>query len=121
MRGDGFLAPEAPQQPASRGIALRSWKPLRKGSLVGFAEIELPLIVIPDPVHLSQGKRWAGTPGGPVIDPEGRHKLVEGKRAYVPAFTWRSREIANRFSRAVVELVEQHYPEAFAAHSEGAP
>jgi hypothetical protein len=101
------------------GIALLSWRPMRKGALCGFAQVKLPLMVIPDiPVLVSHGRRWAGVPGKAVVDAEGRHKLIDGKHAYVPAFTWRTREIADRFSRAVVEVVERHHPEAFDAKGE---
>jgi len=107
---------------APGGMTLISFKKSRKGSLCGFAEVELPLMLIPDiGIHESHGRRWASIPGKPVIDPEGRHKVVDGKRVYVPAFSWRNREIANRFSAAVVALVERHHPEAFATDPEGAP
>jgi hypothetical protein len=71
-------------------------------------------MVLPDvPVLVSNGRRWAAVPGKAVVDAEtGQQKVAAGKRVYVPAFKWRSWEISDRFSDAVVALVAQHYPEA---------
>jgi hypothetical protein len=94
-------------------ITLTAWKPMRKGSLRGFATVEFSHMTLFEvPVLSSSGKHWAALPSKPVVDAEGRHVVKEGKRCYTPVLQWKSRDISDRFSSAVVGLVEQHYPGA---------
>jgi hypothetical protein len=90
-------------------MRLISWKPS------GFVAVELPIrLKIHDaPVLVSNGKAWAALPSKPQIDKEGRHKTdVNGKTAYVPVLEWKNRELTDRFSAAVVELVQREHPAA---------
>jgi hypothetical protein len=66
-------------------MRLRSFRPLEKNTLRGFAEIELPngLRIREISIHTKKnGNSWVGLPGRPVIDGEGRHHVVDGKRQY---------------------------------------
>jgi hypothetical protein len=98
-------------------MRLISFKPLIKGALRGFAHIELPIgLRIADcPVLISHGKAWAPPPSKPVLDREGRHVEVNGKKQYAPILEWRDRDLADRFSAAVVELVREAHPDGLAA------
>ena len=74
---------------------LISWRPLQKGSLRGFCNIELPsgLVLRDISVHISHGKAWAGLPAKPVIDSGGRHHIVDGKKQYAPIAEWKSKAL----------------------------
>ena len=63
----------------------------------------------------SHGKAWATVPSKPVLDRDGKQVEVSGKRQYAPILEWRDRDLADRFSVAVVALVEAEHHEAFEA------
>jgi hypothetical protein len=96
-------------------MRLVSFKPLVKGSLRGFANVELPIgLRITDcPVLNSNGKAWATLPSKPILDRDGKHVEVNGKRQYAPILEWRDRDLADRFSAAVVDLVRSQHPADF--------
>ena len=103
-----------------RMMILRAWRPVdAPGTLRGYATIELPigLIIFDCPVHISHGRPWAALPGRPIIDDTGRHAedpARPGKRAWAPMGRWLDRDIAERWSARVVELVRGAHPDAFA-------
>jgi hypothetical protein len=104
-----------------RQITLREWRPLRKNTLFGFAVIELPsgLIVRDVGIHSKAGKWWASLPSRPVLDAEGRHLSNHaGHKQYAAVLGWRNRDLADRFSEAVVALVRQARPSALDGASE---
>jgi hypothetical protein len=129
-RSDTTIAPNAAtratwgEPPATRRprtLALVAWRPVVKGALRGFAAIELPIgLKIHDvPVLVSNGKPWASLPSKPQIDRDGRQKTdANGKAAFAPVLEWRSREISERFSKAVVALVRAAHPDDL---DDGAP
>jgi len=50
-------------------------------------------------------------PANPVLDRDGHQKIeANGKPAYVPILEWRSRDLADRFSAAVIEPVQRAHP-----------
>jgi hypothetical protein len=100
-------------------LRLISFKPFRKNSLVGFASIELPIgLRITDvPVLTSHGKAWATLPSKPVLGADGKQVEVGGKRQYANLLEWRSRDLSDGFSRAVIAAVRAQYPSAL----DGAP
>jgi hypothetical protein len=95
-------------------MALEEFKRLRKGSLLGFATVRLPIgLRIADiPVCTSHGKVWASLPSKPMIGADGRQLEKDSKKRYQPILQWADRETADRWSAAVVELVREHDPEA---------
>jgi hypothetical protein len=95
-------------------MRLISWKPLIKGSLRGFVSVELPigLKLIDCPVLIGPNGPWASLPSKPVLDREGRHARPDGKPQFAPVLEWRSRELGDRFSAAVVALVRAADPKA---------
>jgi hypothetical protein len=102
--------------PAQRPrMILRSWRPLVRGSLRGFAAVTLLSMIEIDEVavHVSGGRAWASLPARPMID-GARQALRDdrGKIRYVAPIRWRTRDLADRFSAAVVELVRAAHPGA---------
>jgi hypothetical protein len=90
---------------------LISWKAVRKNSLRGFASIELPtgLRIFDIPVLSARGKVWAALPSKPQLE-DGQHRRdINGKPAYSPVLEWRSRDLADRFSAAVIALVNAQH------------
>jgi hypothetical protein len=104
----GFGGPLPPKR-----MRLISFKPMVKGSLRGFANVEIPpgLKIADCPVLVSHGKAWATLPSKPVLDQEGRHHVVNGKKQYAALFEWATRDLADRFSTRIVELVRERHPE----------
>lgn len=96
-----------------RLLRLVSFKELRKGGLIGFATIEMaPGLTIADcPLQTSHGRTWCGLPAKPVLDQDGRQVVSDGKKQYAAILKWRDRELSDRFSDRIVELVREQYPE----------
>jgi hypothetical protein len=93
-----------------------SWKPIAKGSLHGFARVELPigLKLIDCAVFVGTKGAWASPPAKPQLDQDGSQRNgVDGKPSYSPVVEWRSRDLADRFSTAVVALVRAAHPNVF--------
>jgi len=97
-------------------MRLIEWRPFRRNSLRGFATIELPIgLVIADIVICtSHGRTWASLPSKPMID-SGTGAAIRddaGKLKYAPILSWRDRDLGDRWSNAVVELVRAAHPGA---------
>jgi hypothetical protein len=71
---------------------------MQRATLRGFADIELP--------------NGSSLPARPMLDQDGRHVLRDGKAQYAPILRWPSRDLADRFSVALVELVQRAHPGA---------
>ena len=102
-------------RPTTRRMRLISFKPLTKGSLRGFANVELPngLRITDCPVLVSgNGKAWATLPSKPVLDRDGRHAKPDGKPQYAAILEWKTRDLSDGFSTAVIELIRAKHPDA---------
>ncbi len=95
-------------------MRLVSFKPLTKGTLRGFATVELPIgLRITDcPVLVGSRGAWACLPSKPILDREGKHVRPDGKKGqYASILEWRDRDLSTRFGQAVVELVRAKHPD----------
>jgi hypothetical protein len=108
--GNRLLAPrQAPQ------MRLLSFRPMVKGALRGFATVELPigLKIYDVPVLVGRNGAWANLPAKPRLDQDRRQEIgPDGKPAYSAILEWHDRDLQDRFSAAVVELVRSRHPEA---------
>jgi hypothetical protein len=98
-------------------MRLLKWAPQKKGTLRGFADIELPngLKIYGCPMHVAvNGRAWAGFPGRPQIDRDDRLIRQDGRAQFTRILEWTTRELGNGFSEALVELVRAHHPDALA-------
>jgi hypothetical protein len=104
---------ESDASPIRPKMRLISWKPLVKNSLRGFATIELPigLKIIDCPVLVGSNGAWATLPSRPVLDRDGRQAKPDGKLQYSTILEWKSRDLSERFSQTIVELVRQAHPD----------
>jgi len=94
-------------------MRLIPFRPISKGALRGFASMELPIgLVIEDcPVLVGNNGAWAALPSKPVLDQEGRRAKPDGEPQYAAIMKWRDRELQDRFSQAVIELVRAAHPD----------
>jgi hypothetical protein len=62
-------------------------------------------------VLIGRNGAWATLPGKPQVDKHGQPKRdANGKLACVAMLDWESRELRDRFSEEVVELVRARHP-----------
>ncbi len=97
--------------PPSR-MKLRTWRPNRKGALVGHAAITLPnqLEISDIAIFSKDGSRWAQFPSEPMRDAEGQViRDDRGKIKYRSALKWATRELQERFSHALIEAIEAEH------------
>jgi hypothetical protein len=98
-----------------RRMRLVDWRPCHRNTLRGFAAVELPagLRIAEIPVHVTAGRAWAGLPARPMVGPDGTLLRDErGKIRYARALSWRTRDLTDRFSAAVVNLVRAAHCDA---------
>jgi hypothetical protein len=97
-------------------IQCESFRPWRRNTLCGFAEIviaELRLRIKDISLHQKGDSRWAQLPAKPQIK-DGTHvKDADGKSQYVNILEFTGREVRDAFSAAVVAAVLEHSPGAF--------
>jgi len=93
-------------------LRLLEWKPIRKNALRGFATVELPsgLTIVDVTVLVGSNGAWASLPSKPRLSSDGTaHRGDDGRILYVPILRWRSRELQDGFSAAVVAAVEAQH------------
>lgn len=96
-------------------LRLPKFRPIVKGALRGFAGVELPngLTIADCPICVSHGRAWASLPSKPIVGSDGTTLRGDaGKIKYSPILRWRSRELSDRFSAAVVGLIRSAHPDA---------
>ncbi len=96
-------------------MTLKNFRAVSKNTLRGFAEIELPsgLILRDVAIHAHPaGRFWAALPAAPMINAEGQHITnAAGKKQYATLLTWRTRDLADRWSDAVIDLIRTEKPD----------
>jgi hypothetical protein len=107
--GDHFPGTIAP-----RPVTMTSPKQITNDSLRGFAKVKLPigLKLIDCSILVGSNGPWTSLPSKPVLYREGRHIKLDGKPQFAPVLEWPSRDLADRFSAAVVAMVRAAHPEA---------
>jgi hypothetical protein len=102
-------------------IVCREFRPVPRGSLIGFATIhinEIRLTIHDVAVHRhANGARWAQLPARPVVDRNGvaQRDPKTGKVAYQRLFAFDSKAVADAFSHAVIEALLVLVPDALDA------
>jgi hypothetical protein len=101
-----------------RGVTILDWKPVRRNTLRGFCCVEIARIslrVDDVAIHQKGPSRWASLPNRPMIDGNGTVLRDEttGKIRYQPVLQWADKNVAGRFSAAVVAELLSRYPGAF--------
>jgi hypothetical protein len=92
-------------------IIILDWRPCERGTLLGFAKIKVPawhLTIDGVALYRKDGKQWAQPPSKPMLDSNRKLMLDEaGKPKYSRVLEFTDREIADRFSEAVVAAVDR--------------
>ncbi|HEX8010807.1 MAG TPA: hypothetical protein VF814_07735 [Casimicrobiaceae bacterium] len=86
-----------------------TWRPLARGSLQGFADIEMPsgLILIGCTLHRSNGKAWCSPPSRPQLDAERKPMLGDnGKILYAPIVEFADKRLRYKWSDLAVAAIE---------------
>src|SRR5690349_16480409 len=94
---------------------IRAWRPVRKGALLGFCQVAMPSGMILIDVTILTGERgpWASPPARPMTDRDGTPLRDErNKVRYAPVIEFSSRNIRDRWSKAVIEVMRVAHPEA---------
>ena len=102
----------------SLSFVATNWKPLRKGSLIGFVSITMPSGITIHEVSIleTNGRFWASPPSKPMIDRNGVVMIDDaGKRRYSALIEFADRDTRSRWSDSVVEALRAAFPEALAA------
>ena len=96
-------------------ISCHAFRPLRRNTLVGFANInELRLEICDIAIHVKGNSRWAQLPAKPMIDKDGVaiRDRETGKISYSTIFEFTDRATRDAFSHAVIEAVLRVFPDA---------
>ncbi len=92
-------------------MQLLEWTPIGKGALIGKAKIMLPNGLEIDNVRLfrrADGASWAQMPSEMMRDGDGLPiKDNNGRTRYRTLIRWRSKDLQERFSAALIELIEE--------------
>jgi hypothetical protein len=98
-------------------MKLLSCRPVGKGALLAFVtvELEIGLRLIGLPIFGSgTSGPWVGLPRKPRLDRERKQHIgANGKPTFEPCADWATRELQNKFSAAVIELVCAKQPDLF--------
>jgi hypothetical protein len=102
-------------KPAPRQLRLISWKQhIARGQLRGWATVEITSIglrIVDAPVLIGRDGPWATLPEKPALDRDGKRKLdINGKPEWATVVEWKSRELRQGFSDAVVAAVRRAHP-----------
>jgi hypothetical protein len=99
-------------------VTCTDWRPLRKGSLRGFAVIniaEMGLTIHDVGLHESHGEFWVSMPARPWVNGLEVVTDGDGKIRYAQLLEFPRKEVRDAFSRAVVEAVTRFDPNALAS------
>jgi len=102
----------APAGERSKTMQLLDWKAVGKGALVGRATVLLPsgLQIADIGIFRKDGRSWAQLPSEAMRDADGQPlKDDRGKVRYRSPLKWTTRELQDRFSDALVALIEAEH------------
>jgi hypothetical protein len=98
-------------------LRLVDWRPVRKGKLLGFALVELPMGLRIHDVPVLHGKNgvWATLPTKPELDGNRRQRRdVAGEPSYARVLSWSTKRLEDAFAARVVALVQAKHPQDLA-------
>lgn len=93
-------------------MQLLDWKRIDKGALVGRATVLLPsgLQISEIGIFRKDGEAWSQLPSEPMRDVNGQIiKDERGKARYRSPLKWSTRELQERFSAALIGLIEAEH------------
>jgi len=103
-------------QATTTQIVIVDFKPVERGTLRGFATIEMRsgIVMVDVAIGCSEGTWWAAPPGKPLIDRDGVVlKNPNGKVRYAAVIDFRDTATRRRWSQQVIEALRAVHPELF--------
>jgi hypothetical protein len=94
-------------------VVIKSFAPIRKNTLRGFATVQLPsgMIVADVGIHSDSGRAWASPPSKAMLDRNGAALRDEvGKVRYSPIISFASKDLRDKFSAAIIDAMEAAHP-----------
>ncbi len=90
------------------------FKRLERGSLQGFADVQLDsgLVLLGCTLHRSNGKAWVNPPGRPQLDAEKKPIVENGKIAYAPVIEFVDTKTRFKWSAQAVAAIEEYQSKA---------
>jgi hypothetical protein len=92
------------------GVAIVEWRPCERGTLHGFCRVKVNawhLTIDGIAIHEKDGRRWAQLPARPQLNANRELERDGDKVKYAKILWFDEREVADRFSAAVVEAVDR--------------
>jgi hypothetical protein len=95
-------------------MKILAFRPLERNSLRGFATVQLDsgMVVADCSYHVQGNSSWVSPPGKPMLDPDKRQVLKDGKPQYSAVIDFIDAATRRRWSDAVVTAVEAYLAEA---------
>ena len=93
----------------SAAITCLTFKPLARGSMLGFADLQMPSGLILKGCSLleSNGRRWVNPPGRPQLDADRKAMLDDaGKIIYAVSIDFSTKAIRSRWSAEAVAAID---------------
>jgi DNA-binding cell septation regulator SpoVG len=99
-------------KPPAVAFKITKWSAVKSGQMLGFLSVQTPAgMVIPDlRLMKSKGGLWIGLPSRAVLDNEGRHLIIGGKKTYQPTIDFKDRSTRERFVKGVLAAVHARWP-----------
>lgn len=97
-------------------VIVEEFTAIARNTLRGFARIRMPsgLIFHDVAIHQKGDSAWAAPASKVQVTRDGNTiRSGDGKLAYSPVVTFASRDLRDRFSKAVVDAMRRAHPEAF--------
>jgi len=98
---------------AKLNIEIKDFRPLERGSLVGFATIriaEMRMVIKDVAIHRREDgdhlTQWAQLPAKPQLNKDRQLVLKDDKVQYVPIMQFDTKEVADAFSAAVLRALD---------------
>ena len=98
-------------------VVIEDLKPIIKNTLRAFCRSRFPsgMIMADIAIHVSDGHAWASPPAIRMIDRSGAPMLdSNGKQRWQPIITFSSKAVRDAWSKAVLEGVQNQYPDVLA-------
>jgi DNA-binding cell septation regulator SpoVG len=96
-------------------MILHEFRPMVKNSLRGFATVEMPNGLVIKDISVLTGRNgpWCSLPAKPAFGADGRPKTgPTGRAVHSQIIEWRDRDLQDRWSAALVALIEAEHPGA---------
>jgi hypothetical protein len=98
----------------SVAFLIREFIPMPRNTLVGFVEVQTPSGVVYHDVsvHRKEGSIWASPASKPRLGRDGTQmKDAAGKGLWTPVVSFASKEVREKWSRAVIDALRVSNPE----------